>query len=138
DGFFEGNTGTHCLECGGGFIYKDSATSEADLYYDADIYGGSRVLHAGPIFPVNQGALEVWWYHKRKNICWPYRSKRYLSTWQNTSTIAQAAATVEAGLNVIADTFDSDSATGWSSGGTLPATGVWALSVPQHIGSVLM
>ncbi|MCA9448198.1 MAG: hypothetical protein KC931_13855, partial [Candidatus Omnitrophica bacterium] len=90
-GFFDCSTGTHCLDCGDGYIYQGPKQDAGDLFYDTDIYGTDRQLHAGPIFPVNEGMLEVWWYEQKKGICWAYKAKRYDSTWDETVRISGAS-----------------------------------------------
>ena len=139
--FYNCDAGTQCPDCNSGYIYKADATAESDLFYDVSIYGASREDHLGAIFPVNEGALEVWWYNKRKNICWPYKAKRYNSVWDNSVTVKSAEASVSEADYGIENSFDgisgiSGPGSGWAVDGVQPATGMWVFDRAHHIGSV--
>jgi ABC-type branched-subunit amino acid transport system substrate-binding protein len=137
--FYDVISGTQCADCGSGYIYVSSPSAEQDLFYDADIHG-STIAHAGPIFPVNEGELEVWWYHQKKDICWPYRAKRYYSTWDSSVPVASATTDASLAGYEIANTIDGATdatglGSGWAADATRPAMGIWTFDRPHHIGS---
>ncbi|MCG3198491.1 MAG: hypothetical protein GHCLOJNM_02993 [bacterium] len=38
----------------------------------------------GVVFPVNVGDIEMWWYEKELDVCWPYKAVKYTCDWPTT------------------------------------------------------
>ncbi len=66
---------SHDFSCNDGLVY--SATNYDPIIYD-------RNSLRGPIFAVNTGANEIWWYEKSKNVCWPFKPVIYNCDWPET------------------------------------------------------
>lgn len=62
----------HDPSCNAGYLYSGNN-------YDPTAY--TRGNLTGRVFPVNRGDIEMWWYKKTIDVCWPVKSVIYHCDW---------------------------------------------------------
>jgi len=69
----------HDAACNDGYLFS-GANYDPGLYTKTTS-GGRVTAFGGPVFPVNTGNIEMWWYRTSQDVCWPVRPVLYSCVW---------------------------------------------------------